>query len=180
MKKAFLLVIMSILMLPVNSAAGASLEIEMPDEIEVGDVFSIDITVKNNIEVCGFECELSIPLEQQDNFEIINITGNEGLSEKAGQFYEIKTDKSKILNRFTIFDEPVTGDFHVMTIQLKALDSGNTPLTFTAECADMDGNAVPVETVKKELTVLGSPELAKNEDFLSKMITGLLSFIFGG
>jgi hypothetical protein len=181
MKKAFLLVIMSILILPVNFASNTGLEIEMPEEITAGEVFNIEVNVKNNVEVCGFECELKIPLEEQDNFEIINVTENSEISEKAGQFYEIKTTKSGVLNRFTVFDEPVNEDFHAFTVQLKALNSGDNTLTFVSECADTDGNAIPVDTVEKELTVIVNPELENNNNnSLLDMIKSILNFFFGG
>ncbi|MBA2840963.1 hypothetical protein HNP87_001495 [Methanococcus maripaludis] len=172
---------MSILLLPANFASDGGLEIEMPEEITAGDLFTIEVNVKNNVEVCGFECELKIPLEEQDNFEIVNVTGNNEIGEKAGQFYEIKTTKSGVLNRFTVFDEPVAEDFHAFTVQLKALNSGDNTITFVSECADMDGNAIPVDTVEKELTVLVNPELElKNNDSLSNLIKSILNFFFGG
>jgi hypothetical protein len=80
-----------------------------------------------------------------------------------------------------VFDEPVNEDFHAFTVQLKALNSGDNTLTFVSECADTDGNAIPVDTVEKELTVIVNPELENNNNnSLLDMIKSILNFFFGG
>ncbi|MDK2986924.1 hypothetical protein [Methanothermococcus thermolithotrophicus] len=180
MKKIILVIALSILLIPMVLADDVSLNVNMPNEVNKGDNFTIniDVNVKNK-DISGFECTVKIPIENVDNINITSITGNEEIKKEAGKFYEIKKKDSLVSIRFATFGTPLNSDFHLMTINAVALKEGNVSFTFESIASDENGQRIPVDKKTTDLIIIdnNNKTVESSENFLSSIINAIMNFL---
>ena len=178
MKKIIFFIALSVLSIPMVLADDIQLNVDMPNKVNKGDNFTIDINVNlKNCEIAGFECAMKLPIEDVDNIKIGRVIENEQIKKDAGKLYEIRKGDSAVLIKFTTFENPLNSDFHLMTINAVALKEGNVSITFKSRASDENGNSIPVEkTVNLEIIDNNKTETS-NRNVLSSIIESLTNFL---
>jgi len=179
MKKIFyILTLFTVLLLTetVLALEDISLNIDMPKKVQVGENFKIDIYVNLNRNISGFECKIDTPIYGVKYIKFINATGNREIKEKAGTFYMLDLKNNSVFISFALFDKPLNSDFHLLTVEGKALKEGIVPIKFDAVASDENGRAITLPSITYNLEIVNSSQ-SINEKTESGNGSNILSWI---
>ena len=167
-----------------------NLNVNMPREIQIGENFTIDVNINLNRNISGFECSIETPINGAKYVKFTNITENREIKERAGEFYMTNLKDNSVSISFALFDKPLNSDFHLITINGKALNEGNLSIRFTAVASDEDGRAIKLSPITYNLEIVGDNRDSKKTDnektensIFSKILEVLWNFlrmVFGG
>ena len=179
MKKIFyILTLFTVLLLTetVLALEDISLNIDMPKKVQVGENFKIDIYVNLNRNISGFECKIDTPIYGVKYIKFINATGNREIKEKAGTFYMLDLKNNSVFISFALFDKPLNSDFHLLTVEGKALKEGIVPIKFDAVASDENGRAITLPSITYNLEIVNNSQ-SINEKTESGKGSNILSWI---
>ena len=187
MKKIFcILTLFMVLLLTqrVLALEDISLNIDIPKEVRVGENFKIDVYVNLSRNVSGFECKIDTPIYVVKYIKFTNATGNREIKEKAGEFYMLDLKNNSVFISFILFDKPLNSDFHLITVEGKALKEGVVSIKFDAVVSDENGRAIRLSPITYNLEVVNSgqdinekTESGKESNIFSWIIEIILNFL---
>jgi hypothetical protein len=156
-----------ILLFTLTSVYAGGLNIQIPEDVKVGDEFNIALNVENNQSIVGFECEIRVPY----NLKIVNFSGNDSIKKMAGKFYQERITNNSCTAKFVVFDNPIKSDFYAGNITVKVVKyNNNTHIKISSKCSDEDGNGVNVFDEDMKIKIK-KEEIAKSE---KKGILGII------
>ncbi|GBF36271.1 hypothetical protein [Methanofervidicoccus abyssi] len=77
---------------------------------------------------------------------------------------------------FAIFDKPLNSDFHLLTVEGKALKEGIVPIKFDAVASDENGRAITLPSITYNLEIVNNSQ-SINEKTESGKGSNILSWI---
>lgn len=168
----------------VFGSGGVYLNVDIPEEIEVGENFTVDVYVNLNRNISGFECSIDTSIHGTGRIQFINATEDEEIKKKAGNFYIVNLKNNSVFISFALFDKPINSDFHLITVKGKALKEGNLTVRFTAVASDDEGRSIKIPPVTYNIEIVGNNQVNnENTDdgnILSWIIGSILKILFGG
>jgi len=164
-KISCLLILLTILLFTDTTLAleNVSLEIEMPKKVQIGEDFTIDIYVKSNENISGFECRIDTPVYGREYIKFIGVSENEEIKKKAGDFYKLELKNSSLSLSFALFDKPLNSTFRLVTVKVKGLKEGVVPIRFHVVVSDENGNTVKLSPIIYNLEIGDGNKISSKE-----------------
>jgi len=193
MRKIFYLTILLTTLLSIETVLALEnigLDIEMPKKVQVGENFTIDVYVKLSENITGLECKIDTPVYGTNYIKFTNVTENKEIKEKAGDFYIVDLKDNSVFISFALFDKPLNSDFHLITVEGRALKEGIVPIKFNAVVSDKDGKAIRISPIIYNLEIVssdhgGNEKTENNKEssifsWIIEVIRNFLKMIFSG